>query len=211
MKAAITLIASFLLLTTGGGRALRAQTDVPPEGARYGVKSAIIEQRDLRIGNTRIITYIDDYGAKESQEIVYEDGSAILDILEIEKGAMVRIIHSKKTAERVPLWVKPNNYFRMAPEEMKRFQISDVTYVSESINKRCKRYRLESMVDGIDLTVTYITWEGIVLRKILESKKEPEANTDTYAISIEVNVPIPQEKFEVPKGIKIEDKTSLAE
>lgn len=211
MKATITLIAAMLLLlTTGGGRALQAQTDVPPEGARYGVKSAIIEQRDLRIGNTRIITYIDDYGAKESQEIVYEDGSAILDILEIEKGTMVGIIHSKKTAERFRR-VKPNNYFRMAPEEMKRFQISDVPYVSGSINKRCKRYRLETMVDGIDLTVTYITWEGIVLQKTLESKKEPEANTDTYAISIEVNVPIPQEKFEVPKGIKIEDKTSLAE
>ena len=205
MKATITLIASLLLLTTGGGRALRAQTDVPPEGARYGVKSAIIEQRNLRDGNTRIITYIDDYGAKESQEIVYKDGRAILDILEIEKGTMVGIIHSKKTAERFRLWEKPNNYFRMTPEEMKRFQISDVPYVSGSINKRCKRYRLESMVDGIDLTVTYITWEGIVLQKTLESKKEPEANTDTYAISIEVNVPIPPEKFEVPKGIKIKE------
>ena len=44
MKTTITLIAAVLLLLTTGEDALRAQTDVPPTGARYGVKSAIIKK-----------------------------------------------------------------------------------------------------------------------------------------------------------------------
>ena len=68
MKTTITLIAAVLLLLTTGD-ALRAQTDVPPAGARYGVKSAIIKKSFYGPGGDREITiYIDDYGAREAEE-----------------------------------------------------------------------------------------------------------------------------------------------
>lgn len=60
MKTTITLIAAMLLLLTTGEDALRAQTDVPPAGARYGVKSAIIKKSFYGPGGDREITiYID--------------------------------------------------------------------------------------------------------------------------------------------------------
>ena len=69
MKTTITLIAAMLLLLTTGEDALRAQTDVPPAGARYGVKSAIIKKSFYGPGGDREITiYIDDYGAREAEE-----------------------------------------------------------------------------------------------------------------------------------------------
>ena len=50
MKTTITLIAAMLLLLTTGEDAHRAQTDVPPAGARYGVKSAINKKTYYRPG-----------------------------------------------------------------------------------------------------------------------------------------------------------------
>ena len=50
--------------------------------------------------------------------------------------------------------------------------------------------------------VTIYAWEGIELKKDIKTKKA-ELNTSENIESIEVNVPIPQEKFEVPKGYKI--------
>ena len=59
--------------------------------------------------------------------------------------------------------------------------------------------------EGYDLIATRYVWEGIVLAQEFSSERMLGLNTGEEVQSIELNVPIPPEKFEIPKGIKIKE------
>ena len=222
MKTTITLIAAVLLLAAVGctqagqkgpsGIQSASAQDKVPEGARYGVKSAIIKKTSpfiMFMGAVREITvYIDDYGAKEAVEVNMDAEQMQQHTLAIREagGKTIVIDLDGKTASRIQE-NEPRDYRHLTPEEIKRFKITEAG--TETVaGKPCKVFRMdlsEGGEEGYDLIATRYVWEGIVLAQEFSSEKMLGLNTGEEVQSIELNVPIPPEKFEIPKGIKIKE------
>ena len=222
MKTTITLIAAMLLLAAVGctqaGQKIPSSVqsesaqDKVPEGARYGVKSAIIKKTSpfiMVMGAVREITvYIDDYGAKEAfevnidAELMQQHTRCIRE----KDGKTIVIDLDEKTASRIQE-NEPRDYRHLTPEEIKRFKITEAG--TETVaGKPCKVFRMdlsEGGEEGYDLIATRYVWEGIVLAQEHSSEMMYGLNFVEEVQSIEVNVPIPPEKFEIPKGIKIKE------
>ena len=219
MKTTITLIAAMLLLAAVGctqaGQKVPSSVqsesaqDKVPEGARYGVKSAIIKKTSpfiMFMGAVREITvYIDDYGAKEAVEVNMDAEQMPQHTLAIREagGKTIVIDLDEKTASRIQE-NEPRDYRHLTPEEIKRFKITEVG--TETVaGKPCKVFRMDLSEEGYDLIATRYVWEGIVLAQEFSSEMMLGLNTGEEVQSIELNVPIPPEKFEIPKGIKIKE------
>jgi len=225
MKTTITLIAAVLLLMMAGctqagqkgpsGIQSASAQDKVPEGARYGVKSAIIKKTSpfiMVMGAVREITvYIDDYGAKEAVEVNMDAEQMQQHTLAIREagGKTIVIDLDGKTAGRIQD-NEPRDYRHLTPEEIKRFKITEVG--TETVaGKPCKVFRMdlsEGGEEGYDLIATRYVWEGIVLAQELSSEMMHGLNSAEEVQSIEINVPIPPEKFEIPKGIKIKESSN---
>ena len=204
MKTTLTLIASLLLLI-GNGSALRAQTDVPPEGARYGVRSAIIKKtasNEMGKGIGEFTIYIDDYGAKEAIEARMDEygiSDHTITIRYPERDLLLIV----EPEERTATWIEwksdtPYDYRHLTPKKLRNYGL--IEEGSEDVQGKTCRVFKQTYND--QTVVTIYAWEGIELKKDTKTKKA-ELNTSENIESIEVNVPIPQEKFEVPKGYKI--------
>ena len=161
------------------------------------------------MGAVREITvYIDDYGAKEAVEVNMDAEQMQQHTLAIREagGKTIVIDLDGKTASRIQE-NEPRDYRHLTPEEIKRFKITEVG--TETVaGKPCKVFRMdlsEGGEEGYDLIATRYVWEGIVLAQEFSSEKMLGLNTGEEVQSIELNVPIPPEKFEIPKGIKIKE------
>lgn len=203
MKTTITLIAAVLLLVMVGC------TEQPPADARYPFKSAIIK-REVE-GVKKQIIYIDDYGAREAREesMQEDDGRYNYHVLNIRipnSEMAFRIDLLEKTALLVTIEEYESNVppIIIGTEDLEDCREDATDTVA---GKLCKVYRTNSLEDHpIDERKedALWVWNGILMKTIIPDE-------ECYCIhgfsteSIELNVPIPPEKFEVPKGIKIEE------
>ena len=203
MKTTITLIAAVLLLVMVGC------TEQPPADARYPFKSAIIK-REVE-GVKKKIIYIDDYGAREAREesMQEDDGRYNYHVLNIRipnSEMAFRIDLLEKTALLVTIEEYESNVppIIIGTEDLEDCREDATDTVA---GKLCKVYRTNSLEDHpIDERKedALWVWNGILMKTIIPDE-------ECYCIhgfsteSIELNVPIPPEKFEVPKGIKIEE------
>ena len=203
MKTTITLIAAMLLLVMVGC------TEQPPADARYPFKSAIIK-REVE-GVKKQIIYIDDYGAREAREesMQEDDGRYNYHVLNIRipnSEMAFRIDLLEKTALLVTIEEYESNVppIIIGTEDLEDCREDATDTVA---GKLCKVYRTNSLEDHpIDERKedALWVWNGILMKTIIPDE-------ECYCIhgfsteSIELNVPIPPEKFEVPKGIKIEE------
>lgn len=203
MKTTITLITAMLLLVMVGCK------EQPPADARYPFKSAIIK-REVE-GVTKQIIYIDDYGAREAREesIQEDDGRYNYHVLNIRipnSEMAFRIDLLEKTALLVTIEEYESNVppIIIGTEDLEDCREDATDTVA---GKLCKVYRTNSLEDHpIDERKedALWVWNGILMKTIIPDE-------ECYCIhgfsteSIELNVPIPPEKFEIPKGIKIEE------
>lgn len=203
MKTTITLITAMLLLMMVGC------TEQPPADARYPFKSAIIK-REVE-GVKKQIIYIDDYGAREAREesMQEDDGRYNYHVLNIRipnSEMAFRIDLLEKTALLVTIEEYESNVppIIIGTEDLEDCREDATDTVA---GKLCKVYRTNSLEDHpIDERKedALWVWNGILMKTIIPDE-------ECYCIhgfsteSIELNVPIPPEKFEVPKGIKIEE------
>ncbi len=152
-----------------------------------------------------ITVYIDDYGAKEAVEVSLDAELMQQHTRSIREkdGKTIVIDLDEKTASRKPEY-EPRNYRHLTPEDIERFKIKEVG--TETVaGKPCKVFRMDLSEDEYDLMATMYVWEGIVLAQELSSEMMHGLNSAEEVQSIELNVPIPPEKFEIPKGIKIRE------
>lgn len=203
MKTTITLITAMLLLVMVGC------TEQPPADARYPFKSAIIK-REVE-GVKKQIIYIDDYGAREAREesMQEDDGRYNYHVLNIRipnSEMAFRIDLLEKTALLVTIEEYESNVppIIIGTEDLEDCREDATDTVA---GKLCKVYRTNSLEDHpIDERKedALWVWNGILMKTIIPDE-------ECYCIhgfsteSIELNVPIPPEKFEIPKGIKIEE------
>lgn len=198
MKTTITLIAAVLLLMVAGCK------EQPPADARYPFKSAIIK-KNIPEKTYPDIIYIDDYGAKEAIETTEEYVSGkIIQILQIRipgGGVAIHVNLVDKTASLMPSEAMDGITF-MNAEDLKDYKEVGEEMVAD---KPCKIYRRNpSELDpsGPDEEDSLWIWNGILMQQLISFG---EICTGSRIESFQENVPVPQEKFEIPKGIKIKE------
>lgn len=203
MKTTITLITAMLLLVMVGC------TEQPPADARYPFKSAIIK-REVE-GVKKQIIYIDDYGAREAREesMQEDDGRYNYHVLNIRipnSEMAFRIDLLEKTALLVTIEEYESNVppIIIGTEDLEDCREDATDTVA---GKLCKVYRTNSQEDHpIDERKedALWVWNGILMKTIIPDE-ECHCIHGFSTESIELNVPVPQEKFEVPKGVKVKE------
>lgn len=208
MKTTITLITAMLLLMMAGCTQSKEKKEEVPVDARYPFKSAIIEQKSIgTIGDSeapgRMLkkTYVDDYGTKESAETeMYDFDELISHVLEILTPAGKHVLLVDLT-ENTASYTSEEEIIGIViskPEDLKDYKkVGEETVAG----KLCKVYQSEPQEPGNVVDIQWI-WQDIVLRRVIVNEI---MSTGFEITSIELNVPIPPEKFEIPKGIKIEE------
>ena len=173
--------------------------------ARFEFKSAILKKETVvawqKIENTM---YIDDYGKKESTEMIQKVGGIanieqrILTILDGNSYLVVNV--GLKTAMRMPIPDTQVNYLTLTPEIREKFKLEDAGR-EEVAGKSCQKLNLETTQMGQTVQATVWVWKGIPL------KSEISANgmvvMTEKVTDIRENVPVPADKFQVHEGITI--------
>jgi lipoprotein len=196
MKTTITLIAAMLLLVMVGC------TEQPPKDARYPFKSAIIKK--ITGGETENTIYIDDYGAKETIETILADPmTTSIHALRIrlpggEFAILVNLLN--KTANLISS-DEMYTYYGITFKDAEDLENYKEIGEEEVAGKPCKVY-LNMTPDIVGDENTVKIWNNIVMEDFTISGEQTFGSCIT---SIELNVPIPPEKFEIPKGIKIKE------
>ena len=204
MKTTITLIAAVLLLMMAGCTQSKEKKEEVPADARYPFKSAIIK-KNIPEKTYPDIIYIDDYGAKEAIETTEEYVSGkIIQILQIRipgGGVAIHVNLVDKTASLMSSEAMDGITF-MNAEDLKDYKEVGEEMVAD---KPCKIYRRNpSELDpsGPDEEDSLWIWNGILMQQLISFG---EICTGSRIESLQENVPIPPEKFEIPKGIKIKE------
>ena len=196
MKTTITLIAAMLLLVMTGCK------EQPPADARYPFKSAIIKK--ITGGETENTIYIDDYGAKETIETILADPmTTSIHALRIrlpggEFAILVNLLN--KTANLISS-DEMYTYYGITFKDAEDLENYKEIGEEEVAGKPCKVY-LNMTPDIVGDENTVKIWNNIVMEDFTISGEQTFGSCIT---SIELNVPIPPEKFEIPKGIKIKE------
>ena len=176
-------------------------TEQPPADARYPFKSAIIKKMK---GDTDIIIYIDDYGAKETIEAILADPMMTnRHTLEIrlpggEFAILVNLLN--KTAYLISS-DEMYTYYGITFKDAEDLENYKEIGEEEVAGKPCKVY-LNMTPDIVGDENTVKIWNNIVMEDFTISG---EQGYGMWITSFELNVPIPPEKFEIPKGIKIRE------
>ena len=181
-----------------------ASGDAAGEGARpFKVKSGIIESTLDLMGEQKQMTYFDDYGAKQSVVLT-------MDIMGT-KSEKVTINADGWAIEYDPA-TKTGTKMRMMTPAGGIAGVPSIDALSESMKERYKFKEIESrtiagkeakgfQMEAMGMPVKAWTWEGIPLRAEVEMGKGKPMVTEVK--KLEVDVPVPAERFAVPADVKL--------
>lgn len=202
-------VSILLLVSCGSDKTAQKQEEKTPinkekDAGIYGYESGMVE---THFGNTKNkeILFFDKWGT-ESACFTYSEnratGEVILSAIKIQKGGTSYLIDPvEKTG------LKMENAFGQADlgdakkilgyqEERKLEMLGSHVVGTENISgKKCKVWK----DDAEEMGLTTYTHEGLVLKTIIDMFDE---DIISEATEIQLNIDIPKEKFEIPKGIK---------
>ena len=192
-KAIVVVILSFMTLY------LSAQE------VKYEIKSAIIKKEVVAMGQKfEAVTYIDDFGQKESAEITLKNGIADgvdKHIRTIADGSsVINVDLDLNVANRMNLPDKPINYLQLTPEIREKYKIEE-TGEEKITGKLCQKYSFEVTQMGQTMQIKTWVWKGIVLKSEM-SGNGMVVSIET-ATEIQEDVDVPADKLIVPEGITI--------
>jgi outer membrane lipoprotein-sorting protein len=186
------------------GNATGTTTAAP---GKYKVKSGVIHSTlDAAIaGPTKMTTYFDNYGATEAQETMNEmkimnQTIKIHNITIMKDGWIYNIDLEKKTGTRHKGSAISANmdYSSLSGEMAEKYHVKKES--NETVaGKTCDVF---SMDDGKNMKGRVATWQGIPMRVDMQMAGMPMKQT---VESIETDVAVPADKFEVPADVKITD------
>lgn len=177
-----------------------------PTGAKYAMKSGIIDLKSTMMGMEQKVTmYFDDFGKKEASVLTMEMMGMKTESRTIKKdGYSYDINMTKKecTKKKLPGTGDPNdlNFKDMSADMMKKMSIKkegNETF----LGKDCEKYVMD--YKEMKMKGTYLVWNAIPLKTDVDMggiKMVMEAT------KIQENASVPADKFEVPEGIKIVEK-----
>jgi len=170
----------------------------------YGYESGMVETHFGDTKNKEIL-FFDKWGTESALYTYSENrvtGEVILSSIKIQKGGTSYLIDPvEKTG------LKMDNPFGQADlgeakkilgyqEERKLEMLGSHVVGTENISgKKCKVWK----DDAEEMGLTTYTHEGLVLKTIIDMEDE---DIISEATEVQLNIDIPKEKFEIPKGIK---------
>jgi len=173
-----------------------------PNG-RYSLKSAIVEMKTAVMGmEQKQVLFFDEYGAKECTEITATMFGQKSHNINITKDGFVYSIDMiKKTGTKIKIPSKDANinFTNLGEEIAKEMNIKKVGTQS-FLGKTCDKYTIDFKKQ--QMKGSYLVWNGIALKTEMTVMG---MKTTIEATKIEENPTIPADKFEVPKGIKIQN------
>ena len=174
--------------------------------AKYEMKSAIIKKKTEFSGQVlESTTFIDDYGKKESTEIIFKNGmgpgvdKSMMTIM--DSTSVITVDMDTKVANRVNLPTKPINYLQISDEIRDQYKLKEAG--EEAIgDKTCKIYTLEISQMGQTLQLKVWVWKGIALKSETSAGGTLLATETTT--DIQENAAVLQDKFSLPAGVTIQ-------
>jgi outer membrane lipoprotein-sorting protein len=193
----VILLANVLLLTVSS---LYAQD------ARFELKSAILKKETIAAGQKIENTlYIDEYGKKESNEVIQKLGGVanieqrILTIL--DGNSYITVNAGLKTATRIQISDTQVNYLKLTPEIREKYKIKEVGQETVA-GKPCRKLILEMTQMGQTVQATVWIWKGLPLKS--EMSTNGMIVITEKVTEIQENISVPADKFKVPEGITIQ-------
>jgi len=174
--------------------------------AKYEMKSAIIKKKTDFSGQVlESTTFIDDYGKKESTEIIFKNGmgpgvdKSMMTIM--DSTSVITVDMDTKVANRVNLPTKPINYLQISDEIRDQYKLKEAGE-EEIGDKTCKIYTLEISQMGQTLQLKVWVWKGIALKSETSAGGTLLATETTT--DIQENAAVLQDKFSLPAGVTIQ-------
>ena len=180
-----------------------------PADATYEIKSGIVTFENAIMKGMNQIFYFDDYGRKEARytfmdmEVMGEkistgnveihiDSFLIHYDLQSQEGSKIISHLSIGGAKDIP-----KDFSELTPEFIEDFQLKELGK-KQILGKECKGYEATAMGIKTEIWV----WSGIALysRIFMSNDGKP---IEIKASKLEVNVPVPADKFQVPPEINI--------
>jgi len=175
-----------------------AQTQVK----KYDIKSGVITYESVNnFGiKMKIVVSFDDYGMKECKDIYL--GDKLKESFFSDGKNLYRVNHMEKTAYNTgpayrgtELKVEWTEFGTEADRKSGKYKKLPPKKIAD---KNCEMFEYN---DGKGTTTQYGGWNKILLYMDVKIK---DMETIQRALKVEENVKVPAEKFEVPKGYKIE-------
>jgi hypothetical protein len=177
-----------------------------PAGAKYAMKSGIIDLKSTMMGMEQKITmYFDEFGKKEASVLTMEMMGMKTETRTIKKdGYSYDIDMTKKECKKkkLPGAGDPNdlNFKDMSADMMKKMSIKKEANET-FLGKDCEKYVMD--YKEMKMKGTYLVWNAIPLKTDVDMggiKMVMEAT------KIQENASVPADKFEVPAGFKTIEK-----
>ena len=180
-----------------------------PVNPTYDVRSGIITFENVIMQGMNQVFYFDDYGRKEARYTVMEmelmgqkvstgnveihiDSFLIRYDLQSQEGTKIISHISIGGAKDIP-----KDFSELTPEFIEDFNLKELGK-KEILGKECQGYEATTM--GIKTEVW--VWNGIALYSRIFMSQDGKP-MEIKASKVEINVPIPADKFQVPPEINI--------
>jgi hypothetical protein len=165
---------------------------------KYAIKSGIVEYKSDMMGFPATQTlYFDNYGATESTVTVMDVMGIKTQTVTITKdGSVYNFDPTNKTGSKTPVMSSANVNF----EDLSDQVVKDWNLKKEGketlLGKECQKYSMDNQ--SMSMKGYYWVWKGIALKMDVDMST---AKMLMEATSIQENVNIPAEKFEIPADI----------
>ncbi len=179
----------------------------PSDSDQFGYKTGVIVYTSSTMGITQEITmWYDDFGRKTMSEIESSVLGQRVHQLNIVKDSLVYNIDMiSKTGSWMTMEEDSSsesyNYRTLTDADMK---LHNIVFEGKEnfLGRECKIYSQKENVNGQEVDMKVWIWEGIPLKSV-SSVSGIEVTME--ALQLKTDVEIPAEKFEVPKGVKMEE------
>jgi hypothetical protein len=177
-----------------------------PDDAPYGFETGIIEYESSTLGMTQqIITMFSDFGRISSTEIKTKMlGQSINQLTLVNDTAIftINLIDSTGTYALLDSNETELNFRHLSKEDMEKNKIKK-TGNETVLEKNCTIYEL--FIEEQNAEIKNWIWEGLTLKNI---SNIGGMTVTMDAQKLRVNVQIPPEKFDIPKGFNIQKSDS---
>lgn len=177
-----------------------AVVDKTPKG-KYSLKSGIVEMKSQVMGmEQKQVLFFDEYGAKECIEVTASMFGQKIHNLNINKdGYAYSVDMVKKTGTKIKIptdaAINFNDLGKGIAKDMNIKKVGTETVLGKTCDKYTIDYKKQQMKGY------YLVWNGIALKTELTMMG---MKTVVEVTKINENASIPADKFEIPKGIKIQ-------
>ena len=174
----------------------------PAPKGKYSLKSGIIEMKSQVMGmEQKQVLFFDEYGAKECVEATATMFGQKTHNININKeGYAYSIDMVKKTGTKIKIPTDAAINFNDLKEGIAKDMNIKKVGAETVLGKTCDKYTIDNKKQ--QMKGYYLVWNGIALKTELTVMG---MKTVVEVTKIDENASVPADKFEIPKGIKMQN------